>query len=250
MSARRRPAVPHRTYFTPMSPKAALAEFTSHVVLTQAELATLGEQAWSVAWTVARAATVEVASAVRDSLAAALQEGMTFAEWRKTIPEAWETTRAHMATTFRTTLGSAYEAQRAGDLLYSDVVEFLVFDAINDDRVREEHLALDNKAWPRAQFPPGYWPPLGFNCRCTVYPEDRAGMQRYPGDALQQGPVQGFQVHEGFDAPPTFSGLNEACQRSLQEGLARLESPFAHQVPGVPPMPSDHPLASPPQARR
>jgi SPP1 gp7 family putative phage head morphogenesis protein len=233
-----------------MSPDAALAEFTSHVVLTQAELATLGEQAWTVAWTVARAATVEVASAVRDSLAAALQEGLTFAEWRKTVPDVWETTKAHMATTFRTTLGSAYEAQRAGDLLYSDVVEYLVFSAINDDRTTEQCRSLDGKAWPRAQFPPAYWPPCWFNCRSTVYPEDRAGMQRYPGDALQQGPVQGYTPREGFDGPPTFSGLLTASQRSLQEGLARLDSPYVHQVPGVPPMPSDHPLASPPQARR
>lgn len=46
------------------------------------------------------------------------------------------------------------------------LLPYVQWKTMGDDRVRPEHRALHNQIWRLEQIP--FWPPLGFNCRCWV----------------------------------------------------------------------------------
>ncbi|MFZ5785513.1 MAG: phage minor head protein [Acidobacteriota bacterium] len=127
----------------------------------------LGDGLWDLAWTVASVTEFAVLESLRASLAEILEEGGTVRDWLSMLDDlGWRSPLGewHERTIFRTTLGHVMEAERYDQVAGSEAVDFLVYDAIDDDRVREEHLALDGMAWPREEFPAELWPPNGYNC--------------------------------------------------------------------------------------
>lgn len=247
----RRPSVPHLVYAAPMSPAKVASELNVRILLPKDQIAALGEEAFTIAWTVAHTTSLRVLRDVRESLVKVLAEGTTFREWKRTLTATmagqWSATSGHLLTVFRTTIGSAYEAQRAKDLLDNSEVEYLVFDAINDDRVRDSHLALDGKVWRRDQFPTSYWPPLDYNCRCTVYPTDQRHVDTFPKGALTSGKVPGVEPAPGFDAPPTWQVLDWTARQRLAEAMTKVGLPGRFIAP---PGPAPAPKPVPPPAPR
>lgn len=73
----------------------------------------------------------------------------------------------YLRTEYDTALQSAIMAQRWDSLN----AEYLEFSTVGDDRVRADHAALDGKTYPKDHpFWNKAYPPLAYNCRCTVVP--------------------------------------------------------------------------------
>lgn len=127
----------------------------------------LGAGAWELAWSVSSVTEFAVLESLRASLAEIIETGGTVDDWLSMLDDlGWRSPLGewHERTIFRTTLGSVMEGERYEQLTTNPNVEYLVYDAIDDDRVRPEHLALDGMTWPRDSFPDSLWPPNGYNC--------------------------------------------------------------------------------------
>ncbi len=240
------PTPPHDTIWEPLSANEITDRLRKKLLLTPEQIAELGENAYALAWSVANATSVAVVQAMRESLALAIEEGQTLEQWKDGLGDLVETfTDGHLETVFRTTLATAYESQRFDELTRDEFVEYLVYDAVNDDRVRPEHLALDGRAWKREEFPPEFWPPLPWdpwNCRCSVFPADSADLMsldakvvtgRYPDgeDGVPIAPPAGFAT-----AGPSLSSLSQQVRADL-ETLARKWGWDASPI--VPPPPKE-----------
>jgi len=145
------------------------------------------------AFTVAKMMDTDLLATVQERLGKALQEGKTFADFQKElIPELQKAgwwgkkdvidpstglvvkaqlgSATRLETIFRSNLQSAYSvghwdkiAKNAKD------APFLLYDAVDDFRVRPEHAALDNQVHPvYSDFWKTHFPPNGWNCRCGV----------------------------------------------------------------------------------
>lgn len=179
--------------------------------------AALGDGVWDLAWSVAGVTGFAVLESLRASLAEILETGGTVDDWLSLLDDlGWRSPLGewHERTIFRTTLGSVMEGERYERLAGDAAVDYLVYDAIDDDRVREEHLALDGLAWPREQFPADLWPPNGYNCRCSVIPADEGDLDGL-GARLHEGPAPLDQVDEGFRAAPSVLGLSRELMHQL-----------------------------------
>lgn len=214
-----------RVIFDDVADERFVQELAKRAVLPKHVLQQIGDQAYTVAWTVAKTYDVKVMAKLKALLERAISEGQALQDWldenlqKMVALVGLEITEAYATTVFRTTLGHVFEAVRFDRLTQDQEVEWLVYDAINDDRVRPEHLAWDGMAFPRDQFPRNLWPPNGYNCRCTVIParqEDLIGL----GAWTPRGGLVGLpEPDEGFNAPPSLRGLNDITQAKLREAI-------------------------------
>jgi SPP1 gp7 family putative phage head morphogenesis protein len=118
---------------------------------------------------VAYAAGLEQIKEIQSQLQKAIQEGISFTEWKKTL--ALKGIELPNATTvWRTNIYAAVNESRY-QRMAEDVDEFpyLMYEAIEDSRTRPNHAAndglvmrYDDPAWE------GHTPQLGFNCRCRL----------------------------------------------------------------------------------
>lgn len=104
-----------------------------------------------------------------------------------------------LKTIFRTQSQIAYGAGRWEADQDPDVQEILwgyEYSAVGDDRTREEHMKLDGTRLPKEHpFWQRYWPPNGWNCRCTAIPIfDEETVKPPPGDV---SPDEGFDFNAG-----------------------------------------------------
>lgn len=224
------PAVRWSPLFKPLSPQKVLEWLREKALVTDPdELAMLGEEAYRLAWSVASVTELSVLESLREGLQTVISEGGTVRDWLGMLDElaaetGWSTTDGHAQTIFRTTLASAYESDRYNELTGSEFVDYLVYTAIHDDRVRAEHLALDGMAWPREQFPDEYWPPIDYNCRCSVIPADAADLQTL-GAKVQEEPIardengDPIQAADGFRSAPNIPELTTEVDSLLQQRL-------------------------------
>jgi len=230
----------------------------SRLLLPRDAIRAAGEGAYLLAWGVAGVTQLTTLTALRDALLDVIREGGTLADWRDSLEEilastGWGTTAWHAETIFRTTLASVMESARYLEIAGSPHVDYLVFDAINDDRVRDEHLALDGFYWRKEEFPPEYWPPLGYNCRCSVVPADAdeledLGAREAHGTIVDEDGVP-IRADEGFRNAPSVAALSDELRESLLERLAaagwgEVVPPI---VPPVPPLPPTIPPEAPPK---
>lgn len=104
---------------------------------------------------------------------------------------------------FRMASANAYSAGRYAQMFSPDGADFApfwIYSSLHDDRVREEHAALDSVVF-RKDDPSArqFLPPWDFNCRCLASDLDQ-----------QQVDEGGYEVRRGadfaFDAPKGFTG--------------------------------------------
>ena len=145
------------------------------------------------AFTVAKMMDADLLATVKESLDEALANGTPFQEWadgitpllqakgwwgrqQVTDPLTGETIVAglgspsRLQTIYRTNMQSAYAAG-AWDAIEAnaDLAPFLLYDAIDDHRTREDHAAWDGTVLPIAhEWWKTHYPPNGWNCRCSV----------------------------------------------------------------------------------
>jgi len=128
-------------------------------------------EARRTAFTVSGLAAIDQIVAVRERLTRIIAEGGTLADF-KTWAEAADLglRPAHLETVFRNTVQGAYNAGQWRSFEANKAFRpFLMYDAINDDRTRPNHLANDGVIRPVDDH---YWdthsPLMGHRCRCTI----------------------------------------------------------------------------------
>ena len=96
----------------------------------------------------------------------------------------------------------------------------LQYRTANDDRVRPEHAALDRVTLPMSDsFWESYYPPNGWNCRCTVVQVRKAKYPETPHDeAMQRG-------EEALGTSPTGGGREGASIFHFNPGIEQKTFP-------------------------
>lgn len=140
-------------------------------VLPQFYYGVLQAQARAQAFTVSGLTALQQIQDTLDRLNEALANGLTLADWKKTVnAETFALGKWRMETIFRTHVQTCYSIGRTQQQRENAAHRpFLMYDAINDSRTRPNHTALDNFIAPLND---PIWkkitPPNGFNCRCTT----------------------------------------------------------------------------------
>lgn len=172
----------------------------------------------ALAFTVSGLARLDQVQAAADALARHIAEGGTLASfqaWAKT--QDWSLPRHRLETIYRNATQTAYNAGHWRRFEETKATRpFLMYDAINDSRVRPSHLALDGVIRPVGD---AFWathsPPLGHRCRCRLVSLS-AEQARARGGVTQQPPAEGA-ADAGWGAKPTnpWSGYAHALKSKL-----------------------------------
>jgi SPP1 gp7 family putative phage head morphogenesis protein len=203
------------------------------------------------AFTVARVAAMDVLEDIRREVDRAVRSGVTLQDFKASLAETlarkgWWTpplekpeeilpdgmvrkrlTPWRLDTIFRTNVQSAYNTGR-----YRQMIEnaprrpWWLYDAVNDARTRPAHAAMDGKVF-RFDHPiwDKWYPPNGFNCRCTVRAlsdrdMERRGLRestRPPADR----PDEGFDYNPGrVKWQPDFNRYAPRARHLLQSDLS------------------------------
>lgn len=172
----------------------------------------------AMAFTVSGLARLDQVQAVADALARHIADGGTLASfqvWAKT--QDWRLPRHRLETIYRNAVQTAYNAGHWRHIEQTKATRpFLMFDAINDSRVRPSHLALDGVIRP---VDDAFWathsPPLGHRCRCRLVSLS-AEQARARGGVTQHPPAEGV-ADPGWGAKPTnpWSGYAHALKSKV-----------------------------------
>jgi SPP1 gp7 family putative phage head morphogenesis protein len=218
--------------------------------------------AWQDAWqrdhdaafTVAKMLDVDLLRDVRDAVDKALAEGQTLAQFRTgleptlqragwwgrkamTDPATGEIREVQLGsprrleTIFRVNMQAAYAAGQWQQIQDAKAdFEYLMYDAVDDGRTRDEHAAWDGTVL-RADDP--WWlthyPPNGWNCRCSVVQLSREQLEDMgiePASKAPESPTRSYrnprtgiteQVPEGIDPGWAYApGASRAAQLQQQ----------------------------------
>jgi SPP1 gp7 family putative phage head morphogenesis protein len=162
----------------------------------------LGE-AHDHAFTVAKMMDVDMLGQVRASLDSALANGTQFKEWADSLiptlqsagwwgkkevidPLTGQAIVAQLGspwrleTIFRTNMQTAYAAGAWQEIeQQAEFAPFLMYDAVDDFRTREQHRLWDRKVVPvNSPWWKTHYPPNGWNCRCGVIQLDATEVKR------------------------------------------------------------------------
>ena len=143
--------------------------------------------------TVAKMADLDLLADIQASLDDAIAQGLSYQSWSDTItpllqskgwwgrqavtdPLTGQTIVAQLGspgrlkTIFRTNVQGAYAAGAWQQIqTQKDIAPFLLYDAVDDHRVRPEHKAWDGTILPvDSDWWDSHYPPNGWNCRCGV----------------------------------------------------------------------------------
>ena len=212
------------------------------VVLPDVYYGVLQGLARQQAFSIAGLASLDQLTIVRDSLAAKLQNGQTFRQWQKDILESGtlDLPQHRLDNIFRTNIQSNYNRGRWERFVEVKATRpYLMYDAINDSRVRPTHLAMDSIIRPVGDT---FWnthaPLNGYRCRCRLISlsegqaQARSGAdtknQTYYGPEGQEIPQvqgghglnkvideEGMKPDKGFDYNPgedLLAGVNQGIE--------------------------------------
>jgi SPP1 gp7 family putative phage head morphogenesis protein len=122
--------------------------------------------------------------------------GLPKEEFLKEIKAAHEVYYKHWQAVENNQVAKATVAKEQWEQIqeYAEALPYLTYNAINDERVREQHKQLDNIT---LRFDHPFWeknmPPNGYNCRCFV-------TQDFEGEISTLTPEQeAFKPDSGFD---------------------------------------------------
>jgi SPP1 gp7 family putative phage head morphogenesis protein len=182
----------------------AIAQTNSRgVVLPSIYYGQLQGVARQKAFSIAGIMSLDQLQAVKDSLDKAIKEGRSFNQWRKEQAVLDLGLPKHrLDNIYRTNLQTSYMAGKWEQFNNpNSTMRYLMYDAINDSRVRPAHLALDGII--RAKNDP-FWathsPPCGYRCRCSLISlsDKQARDRSVNGKGLNQKPVF---IKDGIEYP-------------------------------------------------
>ncbi|MGY4700421.1 phage minor head protein [Avibacterium paragallinarum] len=153
----------------------------------------LMESARAKATRIANITSLEMTKDIYQSLITAQEQGQSYGEWKKGIfehckkkgwiagydkgylmadPKTGEFfgTPRRLETIYRTNMQAAYSAQRYQQMRDNvDNRPYWQYSAVNDDRTRPSHSVMNGLVYAYDDpFWHTFYPPNGFNCRCTV----------------------------------------------------------------------------------
>jgi SPP1 gp7 family putative phage head morphogenesis protein len=176
-----------------LTPEKAIAFFRGKGFATSFSWQELWQSEHDIAFTVAKMMDVDLLRDVRAAVDKAIAEGQTVEQFRDALkprlvqagwwgkaemtdPLTGETqlvqlgSPRRLTTIFETNMRTSYAAGQWAEIQQTKVDSpYLMYDAVDDDRTREEHAAWDGTVLP-ADDPwwSSHMPPNGWNCRCGV----------------------------------------------------------------------------------
>ena len=163
-----------------------------------------------LAFSIAGIAAYDQLQAVRDSLAKAMASGQSFKEWKATAAvQALGLPKHRVENIWRTNLQGNYMRGRWEQFVRNaDRRPYLMYDAINDSRVRPSHLAMDGviRRWDDPLWRT-HSAPAGFRCRCSMI-------------SLSESQAK---ARSGFKPDGTGTGLNK--QPTMPDGTPAQPDP-------------------------
>jgi SPP1 gp7 family putative phage head morphogenesis protein len=185
--------------------------FVNRKLLSAEEFYALEEELRGMAFTITNIASQQQLYRVKRKLEQIIAEGETLAFFREWLAEesvVWNKAYSHLV--FRQSVFGAYNSARYDSIMDPDIAPefpYLRYEAVMDERTREDHAALHGRVWARHNFPEEYWPPNGFACRCDVVtisegtrkklratPERKSIPTDKAGNTLQ--PDEGWRVNQ------------------------------------------------------
>lgn len=139
-----------------------------------------------LAFTVSDIETVRTITMIKNSLANAQREGLSFKNWRDRLDKKVLNTLTdqRLETVYRTNMSTSYNSARRMNASFSRVTPYLMLNSLNDSRARHSDLdgvikRADSEFWNYNT------PPLYYNCRCSLIPlteeeAKRRGISRLP----------------------------------------------------------------------
>lgn len=198
----------------------ALAYATSRRVVLPEEYYDAEQSASrSRAFSIAGVASRDQLQGVLDSLAKVSKEGMTFDQWKAMVKGGdikLGLPDYRLDNIFRTNMQSAYSVGHwKQQQRNKDRRPYLMYDAINDTRVRPSHLKLDNIIRPVDDaFWDEHYPPNGYRCRCSVISLTAAQAEARGG--VTEEPAEGWpKTDKGWDYNPgtePAQGIKQAME--------------------------------------
>lgn len=158
----------------PLRFQEAEAFWANKVPMTPERFRELGTRARQRAFAVAGVDRLDQVAQVHEALARALRDGTGIEEFRRVagpiLEQAGVAGRAKLETIFRTNIQTAYLAGRHAQMQQAAGLRpFWRYSAVNDSRTRPSHAALNGLVRRHDDpFWDVFYPPNGFNCRCSV----------------------------------------------------------------------------------
>lgn len=207
------------------------------------------------AFSIAGITATDQLQAVLDSLNKALADGQSFNDWKKQQAIADLALPKHrLDNIWRTNLQGQYMAGKWEQFERNQENRpYLMYDAINDSRVRPSHLAMDGKIWhiddPQVAT---HSPPCGYRCRCSLISLSESQAQaRSNGfdkglhkrlvtpDGQTAGPDKGWE----YSKRDRMAGVEKAIQEKqskLSPALAKALSGKLDESAKIPAMELNH----------
>lgn len=163
--------------------EAAAQSLLERNIMTRDEFDAQTQEFRNQAFTIANTLNTDTIEEVRNILTDVTARGPSLDEFRNEIEQRIDATSfgpAHLETVYRTNLQSAYRdgyESLMDNSIVADVFPYQAYVAIHDDRVRSNHLALEDLGLNGTNiyrrddpFWDSFTPPNGYNCRCGTIP--------------------------------------------------------------------------------
>lgn len=175
------------------------------------------------AFSVAGLASHDQLTQVMDSLSAGLQRGISFNKWKKEMLEngILDLPDYRLDNIFRTNIQGSYNRGRWEKMQRTKKARpYLMYDAINDSRVRPSHLAMDGIIRPvNDSFWKEHSPSNGYRCRCRLISLSEKQAQRRSGEGKGLNkPINAgdMKPDEGWDYNPG-ADLTKGIEKAVAE---------------------------------
>lgn len=156
----------------------AVEFFGDKLPLKPSEFYKLAEEYRTQAFTISGYSKIQVLNQFHTQLLSAIEEGSTVRKFKDEMNEflnkrGYEGITNYQADNiFRTNIQTAYQVGHHKVMTSPEVMQlrpYWQYDAVNDQRTRPAHMAMDGKVY-RADDPiwDTWYPPNGFRCRCGV----------------------------------------------------------------------------------